>query len=108
MRETRFRKFSVAIYNAILKTANLHFVAGKAILLKWTVHNFIPLKCSVSHRRMHNLGEDRINKQRTSVLQRGAELRRRYRTVRSGALTKFMILHSKIGRRVDFSSYKKP
>jgi hypothetical protein len=31
-----------------------------------------------------------------------------YRTVRLGAPAKFPILHSGIGRRVDFSSYKKP
>ena len=33
---------------------------------------------------------------------------RRYRTIRLGAPAKFIILHSKIGRRVDFSSYKNP
>jgi hypothetical protein len=33
----------------------------------------------------------------------GGLRRRRYRTVRLGAPAKFIILHSKIGRRVDFA-----
>jgi hypothetical protein len=33
---------------------------------------------------------------------------RRYPTVSLGAPAKLKNLHSKIGRRVDFSSYKKP
>jgi hypothetical protein len=42
------------------------------------------------------------------VLQWRGPVRKSYCTVRLGAPAKFAILHSKIGRRVDFSSYKKP
>ena len=52
---------------------------------------------------MLKLGEDRHELQDTGVLQCGAVWRRSYRTVRLGVPAKFIILHSKIGRRVDFA-----
>jgi hypothetical protein len=40
MRNTRWLKIPYTIRHTILKSANLRFVPGKAILLKETVHNF--------------------------------------------------------------------
>jgi hypothetical protein len=48
-------------------------------------------------------GEDRHELQNPGGCECGAVRRQGYRTVRLGAAAKFTILHSKIGRRVDFA-----
>jgi hypothetical protein len=50
----------------------------------------------------------RLKTSETAISWRMPVWRRSYPTVRLGAPAKLKNLHSKIGRRVDFSSYKKP
>jgi hypothetical protein len=49
------------------------------------------------------LGEDRPDEEDTRPSQWNIAEHERYRTLRLGAPAKFIILHSEIGRRVDFA-----